>query len=294
MTSSLAEGLGDLFDVGQGDLLVALEQLATAFGFELFRRQATDQVVVERAVVLAQDHLDVVFGFAVLLAHDHVLGDVDQAPGQVAGVGRTQRRVGETLSGAVGGDEVLQDREALHEVGLDRPLDDLAFRVGHQAAHPGQLADLFERSAGARVGHHEDGVQLVEVVLHRLGDLVGGPVPVRRDRLVALLGGDVAVVVLALDRFGLLLVALEDFRLLGRRDDVVLGDRDPGLAGVVEAEVLEGVQHLRDRRRAVGLDQVGDHLVDVLLLQRVVDELVLLGIEVVLESVGEGALDAFR
>ena len=165
------------------------------------------------------------------------------------------------------------------------------FGLAIETAHPRQLADLFERSASARVGHHEDGVQLVEVVLHRLRDLVGGPVPVRRDRLVALLGGDVAVVVLALDRFRLLLVALEDFRLLGRRDDVVLGDRDPGLARVLEAEVLEGVQHLRDRRRAVGLDQVGDHLVDVLLLQRVVDELELLGIEVLFESIGEGTLD---
>ena len=42
----------------------------------------------------------------------------------------------------------------------------------------------------------------------------------------------------------------------------------------MEAEVLERVEHLRDRRRAVGLDQVEDHLVDVALLQRVVDELV--------------------
>ena len=39
----VAERLGDLLDVGQGDLLVALEQLATAFGFELFRRQATER-----------------------------------------------------------------------------------------------------------------------------------------------------------------------------------------------------------------------------------------------------------
>ena len=113
------------------------------------------------------------------VADDHVLGDVDQATGQVTGVGGAQRRVGEALSGAVGRDEVLEDRQALHEVGLDRPLDDLALRVGHQAAHPGQLADLLERSTGAGVGHHEDRVELVEVVLHRLRDLVGGLVPVR-------------------------------------------------------------------------------------------------------------------
>ena len=232
-----------------------------------------------------------VLGLAVLFADDHVLGDVDEAPGQVARVRRAQRRVGKSLSGAVGGDEVLEDREALHEVGLDRPLDDFAFRIRHQAAHAGELADLFERAAGARVGHHEDRVQLVEVVLHRLRDLVGGPVPVRGDRLVALLGGDVAVVVLALDRGRLLLVAIEDLRLARRRDDVVLGDRDPGLAGVVESEVLEGIEHLGDRRGAVGLDQVGDHLVDVPLLQREVDELELLGVEIVPEGGGESALD---
>ena len=110
-------------------------------------------------------------------ADDHVLGDVDQAPGQVAGVRRAQRGVGEALAGAVGRDEVLEHRQALHEVGLDRALDDLALRIRHQAAHPGELADLLERSAGSRVGHHVDRVELVEVVLHRLGDLVGGPVP---------------------------------------------------------------------------------------------------------------------
>ena len=108
---------------------------------------------------------------------------------------------------------------------------------------------------------------------------------------MTLLGGDVAVVVLPLDRGRLLLVALEDLLLVGRRDDVVLGDRDAGLARVVEAEVLEGVEHLRDRRRPVGLDQVGDHLVDVALLQRVVDELELLGVEVLPERVGERPLD---
>ena len=133
--------------------------------------------VVQLAVVVAERHLDEVLGLAVLGADDHVLGDVDETPGQVAGVGRAQRRVGEALAGAVGRDEVLEHRQALHEVGLDRPLDDLALRVGHQAAHPGELADLLERSAGPGVGHHVDRVQLVEVVLHRLGDLVGGLVP---------------------------------------------------------------------------------------------------------------------
>src|SRR4029079_14629002 len=116
---------------------------------------------------------DVVRRAAVLLADDHVLRDVDEASRQVARVGRAERRVGETLTGAVGRDEVLEHRQALHEVGLDRALDDLALRVCHQTAHPRQLADLVERPEGARVDHHEDRVRLVEVLLHGVRALVG-------------------------------------------------------------------------------------------------------------------------
>ena len=60
----------------------------------------------------------------------------------------------------------------------------------------------------------------------------------------------------------------------------------------MEAEVLEGVEHQRDRRRPVGLDQVGDHLVDVALLQRAVDELEPLGVVLVAQRVRQRPLDA--
>jgi hypothetical protein len=66
------------------------------------------------------------------------------------------------------------------------------------------------------VGHHEDGVQLVQVVLHGLPHLVGGRVPLLDDRLVALLLGDEPRVVLVEDLSDLALVALEDSLLGGR------------------------------------------------------------------------------
>jgi len=56
------------------------------------------------------------FGPAVLLTDDHVLTDVDQPAGQVAGVGGPQRGVRQALACAVGGDEELQHGEALAEV----------------------------------------------------------------------------------------------------------------------------------------------------------------------------------
>ena len=110
---------------------------------------------------------DVILGTAVLLADDDVLRHVDQAAGQVARVRRAQCRVGEALARTVRRDEVLEHRQAFHEVGLDRALDDLALRVRHETAHTGQLADLLHRSTRAGVGHHEHRVQLVEVLFHR-------------------------------------------------------------------------------------------------------------------------------
>ena len=92
-------------------------------------------------------------------------------------------------------------------------------------------------------------------------DLVGGRVPLVGDRLVALLLGDQAHVVLVLDLGDLGLVAAPRISsLFGRDDDVVLGDRDAGLGRVLEPEVLERVEHQRDRRRAVGLHQLVDEL----------------------------------
>ena len=70
-------------------------------------------------------------GAAVVLANDDVLGDVDQTAGEVPGVGGAQRRVGQTLAGAVRGDEVLQDAQTLPIVRLDRAFDETLPRVGH-------------------------------------------------------------------------------------------------------------------------------------------------------------------
>ena len=97
-------------------------------------------------------------------AHDDLLGHVHQAPGQVPGVGGAQGGVGQALAGPVGGDEVLQHREALAEVGPDGPRDDVAPRVGHQAAHAGDLAHLGDVAAGPGAHHHVDGVEALSLL----------------------------------------------------------------------------------------------------------------------------------
>ena len=72
---------------------------------------------------------------AVVLGHDHVLRNVDQAAGQVAGVGRLERRIGQALARAVRRDEVFEHRQPFAEVRRDGRLNDFARRLGHQSAH---------------------------------------------------------------------------------------------------------------------------------------------------------------
>ena len=195
----VAVRLGHLLDVGLRDQLALLDQAASALRAEVHSCVAPLELAVGTAAVVVQRHLDELAGAAVVLAHDHVLRHVHEPPGEVARVRGAERGVREALAGAVGRDEVLEHRQALHEVGLDRALDDLALRIRHEAAHAGELADLLERSARAGVGHHEDGVEQVEVALHRLADLVGRGRPLLGHRHLALLVGDQARVVLVLD-----------------------------------------------------------------------------------------------
>ena len=182
--------LGALLDDDGLARLAVLDRL-----HDVDRRHAAGDALV-RGVVEDQRRLDVLLRPAVVLADDDVLRDVDEAAGEVARVGGPERSVRETLAGAVRRDEVLEDGEALHEVGLDRAGDDLALRIGHQAAHAGELADLVERSARAGVGHHVDRVRRLEVVHHPVGDLVGRARPDGDDPLVALLLGHESAVVL--------------------------------------------------------------------------------------------------
>src|SRR5947209_4952958 len=277
----LAELLDDLAQARDRDLLAPLgdERLAGLARRERLvdvgREHAGGDALVEPFRV-EEGQLDEVLRLAVLLADDHVLRDVDETPRQIARVGRAERRVGQTLAGAVRRGEVLEDGQALHEVRLDRALDDLPLRTRRAPAHAGQLAELRERTAGAGVGHHEERVQLVEVREHRVGDDVGRLRPDVHDRLVPLGLGDEAVLVRLLDLADALLVLGEQLLLLRRDDDVVLRDRHAGAGGVLEPEVLDRVE---DRGHGVGavlVDEARDEVVELLLRERAVEVVVVL------------------
>ncbi len=158
--------------------------------------------------------LDTVQRTAVIFHDDGVLGNVDQTTGQVTGVGRLERRIGETLTGTVGRDEVLENRQALTEVSRDRCFDDRAIRLGHQTTHTGQLTDLLVTTSGTRVGHHVNRVKRghldgfairrerrinSQLGKHRLGNIFRALGPDIDNLVVALAIGDQTLGILPLD-----------------------------------------------------------------------------------------------
>ena len=255
------------------------------FGGGHAAQHAVAQALDDLAAFDQGTHVHAVHGPAVFLDDHQILGHVDESARQVAGVRGLQRRVRQALAGAVGGDEVLQDVQALAEVGRDRRLDDRAVRLGHQAAHAGQLADLRRGAARTGVGHHVDGVErllvdalavavlgllLGELRHHDLADFVAGLAPDVDHLVVALAGGHETRDVLLLDLLDFLLGTLDQAGLFLRHEHVVDADGDAGARRQPET----GLQQLvgeDDRLLQTALAERGvDQLRDLLLLQRLV------------------------
>ncbi|OYV35119.1 MAG: hypothetical protein B7Z83_07650, partial [Thiomonas sp. 20-64-5] len=160
-----------------------------------------------------------------------------------------------------------------HDLEIIDAAGQLLLRLGHQAAHAGQLADLLTASARAGALHEEDGVEarfagledLALVGLHRVEhdvrDALGDVRPDVDDLVVALALGDDAVLGLLLDHLDLAAGLGDLFRLADDPDQVVhrllqFGlQRVRVLRGGAVCRCLEGDQ--RPLRR--GLDGLVGH-----------------------------------
>src|SRR5207302_2902254 len=87
-------------------------------------------------------HNDAIGGAAVDFVDNHILCDIHQTSREITGVGGLQCRVGQSLTGAVRRNKVLQHRQSFAEVGGNRSFDDFTGRLRHQSSHTTQLADL--------------------------------------------------------------------------------------------------------------------------------------------------------
>ena len=238
---------------------------------------------------------------AILLVDDDVLRHVDQTARQITGVGRFQRRIGQTLTGTVRRDEVFEHRKSLLEVREDRVLDDLLtaldtrfLRLGHQTAHTAQLTDLLLRTSGAGVEHHVDRVETV-VVLHQRVDhhLREFGVDVRPDvddLVVTLVVGDQTHVVVLHDGVRTVVTLLHELLLLLGDNHRVEVERQTALESHAVTHVLDVVE---ERGHLVGaglLHHHGDDVAQRTLRKHRIDVAHLLGNDLVEEDAADGRI----
>ena len=164
------------------------------------------------------------------------------------------------------GDKVVGNGEPLTEVRRNRQVDDLTRRIRHQTTHPRELAHLLLVAACARVRHHEDGVERIHVVHHRIRDIVRRLRPELNDLFVAFILCDQTTSELTLDLVDLPLRVCDDFLLLWRDDDIGDGDRHARNAGVVVAEIFHIVDDLSGLGRAKVIVAVRNELAELLLV----------------------------
>ena len=193
-----------------------------------------------------------------------LLGHVHHSPGQVTGVGSAQRRVGQALAGAVGGHEILQNVQSFTEIRLNRQLDGTACGIRHQTAHARKLLDLLVGATGAGVRHHEDIVVFVQTRQQQVRQFLIGLVPGLHHRAVALLLGDQAPAEVGGNLIHGGLSLGQQLRLFGRHSHVGDGHRHGRLGGILVADGLHIVQHLRGPGRAVGVDDLLQNLLQTL------------------------------
>ncbi len=208
---------------------------------------------------------------AVDLTDDELLGDIDHSSCEVAGVCGTQSRIGHTLSGSVGGHEVLQDVQTFTEVRGDGQLDRAAGGIGHQASHAGQLLDLLVGSAGTGIRHHEDVVVLIERLQQGIRQAVIDLGPGLDDSLVALLVGHEAAAVVLCDLVDRCLALCQKVCLLPGHRDVGDGDGERSQRGLLVAHGLDLVQNLCAGESAVLVDDLLEDLLQIALLDHEVD-----------------------
>ena len=197
-------------------------------------------------IVNRRNSRDGVFGAAINHAHDTVLCHVDQTAGQITRVRRFQSGVRQTFPRAVGRVEVLKNRQTFFKVRDNRRLDDIAVRLGHQAAHPAELLHLCDRATRTRVRHHVDGVWFhlhASVVCfagrngahHRVCDFVVTLGPSVDDFVVLLTLGDQAVHVLLFEILHQLAGFIHNGPFGIGDKHVILAKRNACLEGFAEA-----------------------------------------------------------
>src|ERR1051325_8673739 len=123
------------------NFLIDLDDHLAFVVLDFLQRHPADNTIAQRLDNFSRlddrPDIDSIHGAAIALADDHILGHVNESPGQIARVGCFESRVRQSLSSTVRRDEVLLHSQAFSEIRGDRRFDDFARRLRHHSAHTG-------------------------------------------------------------------------------------------------------------------------------------------------------------
>ena len=140
-------------------------------------------------------------------------------------------------------------RQTFAEVRENRLLDDVAARLGHEAAQTGELAHLLLVTARAGIHHQENWIVfllalvLFERLEHDAGNLVRAMRPDVHDLVVTFARRDDALAILFFDFLDLLVRGFDLLVAFLRHDHVVNADAHAGFRRLAEAKLFQFVEH---------------------------------------------------
>ena len=247
-------GLADQLGLVVGNGLVEGDQNLACFGMHhILGGHAAHQTVFQTlndlivdADFLQRNAADLLApGFeTILLADDDFLRHVHQTAGQVTRVSGTQSGISQRLTAAMRGQEELQHLQTFTEVRANGQFQRAAGRRSHQAAHAGQLGDLRRATTSAGVGHHTNGVELVQTGKDHVPQGGGGGVPDIHDLGIAFFLAHHTHAVQAVDLLHLRVGSGHDLGLFLGNLNIRHGNGNSADGGVLEAQILDIVQHL--------------------------------------------------
>ena len=187
---------------------------------------------------------------------------------QVTGIGSLQSGIRQTLTGTVSRDKVLKHGQTFLKVRKNRVFDNLCtfgtclLRLRHQTTHTGQLTNLFLRTTGTGIKHHEYRVETLVVVLDGLvkdiGQVAVDVCPCIDNLVVTFVVGDETHVIVHHDLFDFFVTTLHEFFLFLRDDDITQVERQTTLERHLVTQVLDTVQEFTSTGYTDSLDNVAD------------------------------------
>ena len=242
---------------------VAIRKQLARFGISDFFRgvtsgnpcfQRNDRPLLFCIAVFNSGNFDIVLRAAVAFPDNDFLADVNKTPCQITGVGRSQSRIRKRLSGAVAGNEKLQNVKSLTEICLDRDFNRFSRGIRHQSAHSGELFDLVDVASGSGVAHHVNRIVFAHVLLQDCSELFNRFSPRFNDVVIALLLRDQASSVLLHDFVNKLIGFFDELLFLRRNDNILDSYGNRALCRVFITQRFDFVEYDGRFRKTVNLD----------------------------------------